>query len=150
MQDCLECGRGLRANGHTADDRPGTVTHYGRGLCKMDWKRLHKSGTLDTLYPAYVGEDGAVIRSVTIPRDRPEPCESCGKNMRPPGTTLTEFPDTVIRKGRTCGKCAHARQKSQHGRPAISTAADIRKMRDDLKEWFASRGRDWRLAGIPA
>lgn len=150
MQVCLECERPMRTTMEKAGDKPGTVMHYGRGLCKVDWKRLNVAGTLDTLYPPAIGYDGKPVRTATVPRDSTVPCEDCGKNMRPPGTTLTDWPDTVTRKGKTCGRCCHKRQQTRAGRPALVTSADIRKMREDLKDYFYSRGRDWRLAGIPA
>lgn len=145
MNVCLECGRDARPHHYSALDKPGTVALYGRGLCRPCWARMDRAGTLDKLYPV-VKDDGRTIRAAVVPRDKTVPCEQCGKAMRPPGSRLEDWPGTLQRKGRTCSSCAALRQK---GRQFISTP-DVQKMRDDLKDWFYSRGRDWTKAGIPA
>lgn len=146
MKVCLECKRPARDLGQSAADAPGTVQLYGRGLCKPCWRALRNAGTLDTLYPVPRAVDGRPARSLVVSRDQATPCEQCGKLQRPPGTKLEDWPGTIARKGKTCSSCANLRQA---GRPFVPTV-DVQKMREDLKDWFHSRGRDWTKAGIPA
>lgn len=147
MKVCLECERPVRAQGVTIEDAPGTILLHGRGLCRKCHDGLKSEGVLDKLYPATTSDDGRVIRRIVIARDRTEPCQDCGRDMRPPATTLEEWPGTVSRRGSRCATCA---SHSATPKPVMPTAADVRKMRQDLKDWFYSRGRDWRLSGIPA
>jgi hypothetical protein len=141
--NCLECKRPLRGAGILLGDAPGTIVHYSRGLCWRDYSRLEQAGTLDALYPPKMHSGP---RSTTVPRDRTEPCAGCGRQMRPYGSKLDDFPGSVVRKGTTCSSCCTARAKGRVAVPDVT----VRKMRDDLKKWFASCGRDWQLSGIPA
>jgi hypothetical protein len=148
MNECLECGRELRPPTVSAEDKPGTRPVHGRGLCRPCWTALDSSGTLDSLYPVERNDYGQIVRRLLVARDRTSPCADCGRDMRPPGTKAEDWPGTVSRKGPRCATCAA--QRLQTRGPVVPTPADVLKMREDLKDWFHSRGRDWRLSGIPA
>lgn len=147
MNECLECSRTLRPYNTSAEDYPGTAQVFARGLCRPCHSILEKTGTLDKLYPVRRNEDGKVIRPFQYPTDATTNCDKCERPMRPYGSRAEDWPGTVARKGRKCSTCATA---DQTPRPKRGDAApDVRKMREDLKDWFYSRGRDWRLSGIP-
>lgn len=148
MNDCLECGHPLRSTLTPAEDAPGTRQVHGRGLDRSCFVKLERAGVLDKLYPIRTNEYGQRIRRLIYDPNTVHECDTCKQLMRPYGSKAADWPGTVCRKGKSCAGCASKR--SPGAKPAPLTTADVRKMRDDLKDWFESRGRDWRLAGIPA
>ena len=65
---CVECKRPMRCGrGARIEDHPGTVQHFGRGLCATCWERAQKAGTLAD-YPSTLrrwdelAEDYVILR----------------------------------------------------------------------------------------
>lgn len=46
---CIDCGQPLRSWRATEDEAPGTVPHGAKGLCKTDYGRRYRAGTLNSI-----------------------------------------------------------------------------------------------------
>lgn len=115
--ECARCHRPLRPRNAKAVDHPGTVEHRSGGICASCAAR----------------PDGTPSGQPRPVKAKPAPkvrlglgkCSSCERQLRPGGTTLEQYPDTVGHNGGgTCVSCAR-----RGGKPP-TIAAPPQKCRD--------------------
>lgn len=97
---CVECGAPLRPRGRSADEAPGTLAHYGRGLCRTDGLRHRYAGTLID-FPPLNRTAADVLDDFGIWRDRlpHEPLRVIAEHMGMSPRALEQVRTRARRRG---------------------------------------------------
>lgn len=102
---CTHCGEPYRPPRTTAKEFPGTKPYGGRGTCNACYRELLRGCTPKALI------DWTVEHK----------CSSCGQKMRPPRTSVKDWPGTHLYSGQ--GKCSACAKEVRETYPTVRELA---------------------------
>lgn len=102
---CTHCGEPYRPPRTTAAQYPGTKPYGGRGTCNPCYRELLRGATPKALVDWTVDQH----------------CTACGQKMRPPRSSVKDWPETRLYSGR--GKCSTCAKGGQKGYPTVRELA---------------------------
>lgn len=102
---CTHCGEPYRPPRTTAKEYPGTKPYGGRGTCNPCYRELLCGATPKALI------DWTVEHK----------CSSCGQKMRPPRTSVKDWPGTHLYSGQ--GKCSMCAKEVRKVYPTVRELA---------------------------
>ena len=95
---CEVCDCVMRPPRASLADHPGTRSYGGKGICNSCYRRKRR------------GQEGAARSPIDWSEDHY--CERCGIRMRPPHTSVSEYPETRLYSGGgVCALCARHRRR---------------------------------------
>lgn len=104
---CTHCGEPYRPPRTTAKEYPGTKPYGGRGACNSCYRELLRGRTPKALI------DWTVEHK----------CSSCGQKMRPPRTSVKDWPGTRLYSGQ--GKCSTCSKEVRETYPTVRELAEM-------------------------
>lgn len=104
---CTHCGEPYRPPRTTAKEFPGTKPYGGRGTCNPCYRELLRGHTPKALI------DWTVEHK----------CSSCGQKMRPPRTSVKDWPGTRLYSGQ--GKCSACAKEVRQAYPTVRELAEM-------------------------
>lgn len=104
---CTHCGEPYRPPRTTAKEYPGTKPYGGRGTCNPCYRELLRGCTPKALI------DWTVEHK----------CSSCGQKMRPPRSSVKDWPGTRLYSGQ--GKCSACAKEVRQAYPTVRELAEM-------------------------
>ena len=104
---CTHCGEPYRPPRTTAAQYPGTKPYGGRGTCNPCYRELLRGCTPKALI------DWSVEHK----------CSLCGQKMRPPRTSVKDWPGTRLYSG--LGKCSMCAKEARKTYPTVRELAEM-------------------------
>lgn len=104
---CTHCGEPYRPPRTTAKEFPGTKPYGGRGTCNACYRELLRGHTPKALI------DWTVEHK----------CSSCGQKMRPPRSSVKDWPGTRLYSGQ--GKCSACAKEVRKTYPTVRELAEM-------------------------
>ena len=102
---CMHCGEPYRPPRTTADQFPGTKPYGGKGACNSCYRERLKGGASSSR-TGWTGE---------------RKCLSCGRRMRPPRSSVKDWPGTRLYSGQ--GKCSVCAKEDRQAYPTVRELA---------------------------
>ena len=102
---CTHCGEPYRPPRTTADQFPGTKPYGGKGACNSCYRERLKGGASSSRI-GWTGE---------------RKCLSCGRRMRPPRSSVKDWPGTRLYSGQ--GKCSVCAKEDRQAYPTVRERA---------------------------
>lgn len=104
---CTHCGEPYRPPRTTAKEFPGTKPYGGRGTCNPCYREILRGCTPKALI------DWTVEHK----------CSSCGQKMRPPRSSVKDWPGTRLYSGQ--GKCSTCAKEDRKVYPTVRELAEM-------------------------